>query len=149
MKRHVSQYESILFAPCNMAAESISKKVFVKKLVTRHIMVLMCCLSECYGVTSWFCNSSRPETAGLAWRVGISTRHTLMLCKSEGYVLMWRVMSFLRKIITLYIPALGWLHAGQHLFLVGYSPCYRCCRLTLCAIVCYLFLRCRMLNDWC
>ena len=42
MKRHVSQYESILFAPCNMAAEGISKKVFVKNssLVTSWFNVL-------------------------------------------------------------------------------------------------------------
>lgn len=42
MKRYVSQYESILFAPCNMAAKSISKKVFVKNssLVTSWLNVL-------------------------------------------------------------------------------------------------------------
>lgn len=42
MKRHVSQYERLLFAPCNMAAESISKKVFVKNssLVTSGLNTL-------------------------------------------------------------------------------------------------------------
>ena len=42
MKGHVLQYERLLFAPYNMAAESISKKVFVKNssLVTSWLNVL-------------------------------------------------------------------------------------------------------------
>ena len=42
MEKHVLQYERLLFAPCNMAVESISKKVFVKNssLVTSWFNVL-------------------------------------------------------------------------------------------------------------
>lgn len=49
MKRHVLQYERLLFAPCNMAAESISKKVFVKNssLVTSWFNVLSVRLLWC------------------------------------------------------------------------------------------------------
>lgn len=77
MKRHVSQYERLLFAPCNMAAESISKKVFVKNssLVTSCLNVLSVRLLWCDElilelvtagdsracVTSWNLNSSHSN----------------------------------------------------------------------------------------
>lgn len=77
MKRHVSQYESILFAPCNMAAESISKKVFVKNssLVTSWFNALSVRMLWCDElipklvtaedsracVTSWNLNSSHSN----------------------------------------------------------------------------------------
>ena len=63
MKRHVLQYERLLFAPCNMAAESISKKVFVKNssLVTSWLNVLSVRLLWCDElnfqlITSVICN---------------------------------------------------------------------------------------------
>lgn len=77
MKRHVLQYERLLFAPCNMAAESISKKVFVKNssLVTSWFNVLSVRLLWCDElilelvtaedsracVTSWILNSSHSN----------------------------------------------------------------------------------------
>lgn len=77
MKRHVSQYERLLFAPCNMAAESISKKVFVKNssLVTSWFNVLSVRMLWCDElipklvtagdsracVTSWNLNSSHSN----------------------------------------------------------------------------------------
>lgn len=77
MKRHVLQYERLLFAPCNMAAESISKKVFVKNssLVTSWFNVLsvrmlwcdeliseLVTAEDCRAcVTSWNLNSSHSN----------------------------------------------------------------------------------------
>ena len=77
MKRHVLQYERLLFAPCNMAAKSISKKVFVKNssLVTSWFNALSVRLLWCDElilelvtagdsracVTSWNLNSSHSN----------------------------------------------------------------------------------------
>jgi len=63
MKRHVSQYERLLFAPCNMAAESISKKVFVKNssLVTSWFNVLSVRMLWCDELIPKLVTVSYPE----------------------------------------------------------------------------------------
>lgn len=79
MKRHVSQYERLLFAPCNMAAESISKKVFVKNssLVTSWFNVLSVRMLWCDELISKLVTAEDSRACVTSWNLNSSHSNAL------------------------------------------------------------------------
>ena len=79
MKRHVSQYERLLFAPCNMAAESISKKVFVKNssLVTSWFNVLSVRMLWCDELISELVTAGDSRACVTSWNLNSSHSNAL------------------------------------------------------------------------
>lgn len=79
MEKHVSQYESLLFAPCNMAAESISKKVFVKNssLVTSWFNVLSVRMLWCDELISELVTAGDSRACVTSWNLNSSHSNAL------------------------------------------------------------------------
>lgn len=79
MKRHVLQYERLLFAPCNMAAESISKKVFVKNssLVTSWFNVLSVRMLWCDELISELVTAEDSRACVTSWNLNSSHSNAL------------------------------------------------------------------------
>ncbi len=79
MKRHVLQYERLLFAPCNMAAESISKKVFVKNssLVTSWFNVLSVRMLWCDELISELVTAGDSRACVTSWNLNSSHSNAL------------------------------------------------------------------------
>ena len=79
MKRHISQYDMPPFAPCNMEAASMSKKVFVKNssLVTSWFNVLFVRMLWCDELISELVTAGDSRACVTSWNLNSSHSNAL------------------------------------------------------------------------